>query len=125
MKSKVYFKTFGCRTNLFDTQTMIAHLKDYEVTLQEEESDVIVINSCTVTNGADIGVRQYISQFKKSTRIKSFLNRLWRSEQRESLLNQQMVDGVFGHSHKSDINSLLAKKDRFLKKGDLKLLIRQ
>ncbi|PUD72083.1 tRNA (N(6)-L-threonylcarbamoyladenosine(37)-C(2))-methylthiotransferase MtaB, partial [Helicobacter pylori] len=50
---KVYFKTFGCRTNLFDTQVMDENLKDFSATLEEQEADIIVINSCTVTNGAD------------------------------------------------------------------------
>lgn len=27
---KVYFKTFGCRTNIFDTQVMINNLQDFE-----------------------------------------------------------------------------------------------
>ena len=31
-KPKVYFKTFGCRTNVFDTQVMMSNLKDFEVT---------------------------------------------------------------------------------------------
>jgi tRNA A37 methylthiotransferase MiaB len=57
MKKKVYFKTFGCRTNLYDSQVMMSSLKDYEITQDESEADAIVINSCTVTNGADTHVR--------------------------------------------------------------------
>lgn len=30
MKPKVYFKTFGCRTNVFDSQVMMSALKDYD-----------------------------------------------------------------------------------------------
>ncbi|MDD2451889.1 MAG: hypothetical protein PHU67_08265, partial [Sulfurovum sp.] len=33
---KVFFKTFGCRTNQFDTQIMISKLKDYEISMDEE-----------------------------------------------------------------------------------------
>ena len=62
---KVYFKTFGCRTNQFDTQVMMSKLKDYELTLNELDSDIIVVNSCTVTNGADSSVRNYISSMKR------------------------------------------------------------
>jgi len=66
MPKKVYFKTFGCRTNLYDSQVMMSSLKEYEITQNEAEADVIVINSCTVTNGADTHVRSYISQIEKN-----------------------------------------------------------
>ena len=62
---KVFFKTFGCRTNIYDTQVMIENLKDFEVTEHEAEADIVVINSCTVTNGADTGVRSYINHASK------------------------------------------------------------
>jgi len=65
---KVYFKTFGCRTNLYDSQVMIGALKEYEVTQNEDEADAIVINSCTVTNGADTHVRTYISHIEKTSK---------------------------------------------------------
>ena len=58
---KIYFKTFGCRTNQFDTQVMMSKLKDFELTMSEDEADVIMVNSCTVTNGADSSVRAYIN----------------------------------------------------------------
>ena len=66
---KVYFKTFGCRTNMFDTQIMIENLGKYSLANDESDADAVVINSCTVTNGADTGVRQYVSKLKKIIRI--------------------------------------------------------
>ena len=62
---KVYFKTFGCRTNIFDTQIMMNRLSDFEVTQSEKDADIVVINSCTVTNSADSTARNYISSLKK------------------------------------------------------------
>ena len=47
-KQKVFFKTFGCRTNVFDTQVMMSNLKDFDITLDEKEASIVVINSCTV-----------------------------------------------------------------------------
>ena len=63
-RPKVYFKTFGCRTNLYDTQVMRENLSDFEATLEESEASIIVVNSCTVTNGADSGVRSYIRKIQ-------------------------------------------------------------
>ena len=72
-KPKVYFKTFGCRTNVFDTQVMMSNLKDFEVTQDESLADVVVINSCTVTNSADSTARGYINGLKKlSKNLSSF-----------------------------------------------------
>ena len=34
-KPKVFFKTFGCRTNLYDTQIMRENLGEFEHTLEE------------------------------------------------------------------------------------------
>ncbi|MGB9801864.1 MAG: tRNA (N(6)-L-threonylcarbamoyladenosine(37)-C(2))-methylthiotransferase MtaB, partial [Arcobacter sp.] len=42
-KPKVYFKTFGCRTNVFDTQVMMSNLKDFEITQDEKSANVVVI----------------------------------------------------------------------------------
>lgn len=64
-RPKVYFKTFGCRTNIFDTQVMISNLKDFDVTNNEKEANVVIINSCTVTNSADTTARSYINSLKK------------------------------------------------------------
>ena len=59
-KEKIYFKTFGCRTNIYDTELLKGYVKDYELTNDEGEADIVVVNSCTVTNGADSGVRAYV-----------------------------------------------------------------
>lgn len=117
---KVYFKTFGCRTNLFDTQVMIANLKHYTLTENENEADIIVINSCTVTNNADSGVRNYINQVKrKNPEAKVYFTGCGVTTQGETLFNDKALDGVFGHSEKESIEDLLAKEERFFEVGDL------
>ena len=62
---KIFFKTFGCRTNIYDTELLKSYIKDYEITNDEEVADIVVINSCTVTNSADSGVRNYINGVKR------------------------------------------------------------
>ena len=41
---KVYFKTFGCRTNIYDTQVMMANLCDFELTEDEHAADIAVVS---------------------------------------------------------------------------------
>ncbi len=118
---KVYFKTFGCRTNQFDTQVMISKLKEYELSDDELHSDYIVVNSCTVTNGADSSVRNYISSMKrKNPDAKIILAGCGSHSKGESLFNDKKVFGVMGHSEKEKINSILKNDKPFYQIGDLK-----
>jgi len=119
MKKKVYFKTFGCRTNLYDSQVMMSSLKDYEITENENEADAIVINSCTVTNGADTHVRSYISQVEKGSQAKIFLTGCGAHTKGEKLLKEKRVHGVFGQSEKQKIDFMLSQDKPFYDPGDL------
>jgi len=117
---KVYFKTFGCRTNQFDTQVMMSKLKDFELTMSEDEADMIVVNSCTVTNGADSSVRAYINgSNRKNPNAKVILAGCGSHSKGESLFESKKVFGVMGHSEKENINSILKKSSRFYEIGDL------
>lgn len=120
-KPKVYFKTFGCRTNVFDTQVMMSNLKDFETTQDEKEANIVVINSCTVTNSADSTARGYINSLKKlpnNPRVIFTGCGVWTKG--ESLFNEDKIDALFGHSEKEKINELLKKDERFFSAGDLK-----
>jgi len=119
MRKKVYFKTFGCRTNLYDSQVMMSSLKDYEITENEAEADAIVINSCTVTNGADSHVRSYISHVEKSSDAKLFLTGCGAHTKGEKLLKENRVHGVFGQSEKQKIDFMLSQDKPFYDPGDL------
>ena len=119
MRKKVYFKTFGCRTNLYDSQVMIGALEEYDLTEDESMADMIVINSCTVTNGADTHVRSYISNVEKKSKAKIFLTGCGAHTKGESLLSSGRVHGVFGQSEKLKIDTLLSKEESFYDKGDL------
>jgi threonylcarbamoyladenosine tRNA methylthiotransferase MtaB len=116
---KVYFKTFGCRTNLYDSQVMMSSLRDYEITQNEEEADAIVINSCTVTNGADSHVRSYIGHVEKSSDAKIFLTGCGAHTKGEKLLEEKRVHGVFGQSEKQKIDFMLSQDKPFYDPGDL------
>jgi MiaB-like tRNA modifying enzyme len=119
---KVYFKTFGCRTNQFDTQVMMSKLKDFELTMNEDDADVIMVNSCTVTNGADSSVRAYINgQNRKNPDAKVILAGCGSHSKGESLFADKKVFGVIGHSEKERINDILKFNDKpFYQIGDLK-----
>ena len=115
---KVFFKTFGCRTNISDTGVMMQNLKDFELTTNESEADIIVVNSCTVTNGADTGVRSYVNSASKLG-AKVIIAGCGAFSKGEELFAKNKVFGVFGHSEKEHINTLLKSEERFVQMGDL------
>ena len=117
-RPKVFFKTFGCRTNIYDTQVMIENLKDFDLVDNENDADIVVINSCTVTNGADSSVRAYTTK-QNSAGKKVFLVGCGAFSEGEKLFNKSRLFGVLGHSEKENINELLFSKSPFFKIGDL------
>ncbi len=117
---KVYFKTFGCRTNQFDTQVMISKIGACQIVQDELDSDVVVVNSCTVTNGADSSVRQYIASLKRKNKdVKVILAGCGSHSKGEELFDDGAVFGVMGHSEKEKIGELLSREERFYEIGDL------
>lgn len=64
MKRKVAFKTLGCRLNQFETDSIVTdfHKAGYEVVKFNEEADVYVVNTCTVTNQSDQKSKNTINQ---------------------------------------------------------------
>ena len=114
---KIFFKTFGCRTNIYDTELLKSYIKDYEITNDEEVADIVVINSCTVTNSADSGVRNYINGVKRRG-AKVILTGCGAVSKGKELFNSG-VFGVLGASKKSDLNELLKQEKPFFELGNL------
>lgn len=121
VSKKVFFKTFGCRTNIFDSQVMMNNLQDFEIVHSEAEADIVVINSCTVTNSADVTARSYINSLKKIKKTPRVIFTgcgVWTKG--ETLFKDNQIHALFGHSEKEKINELLKNETRFFEAGDLK-----
>ena len=99
---------------------MESNLKDFKVVKIEDEADIIIVNSCTVTNSADSNIRTYINRQNRDGK-KVVLGGCGAFSKGEELFKNKSVLGVFGHSEKQNINTLL-KKDSFFSLGDLSSL---
>ena len=65
MKKRVYIKTFGCQMNENDTKKMYILLSDeYEPTLNPEEADLILINTCSVREKPQHKVYSEVGRYK-------------------------------------------------------------
>lgn len=67
MSRKVAFHTLGCKVNTYETDAMEQMLLShgYEVVSFEEQADIYIINTCSVTNMADRKSRQMLHRAKK------------------------------------------------------------
>lgn len=64
-KQKVAFHTFGCKLNFSETSTISKMFSEQEfevVDINADELDVVVINTCSVTNAAEKKSRQFINK---------------------------------------------------------------
>ena len=96
------------------------NLVDAKIIQNEEEADIIVINSCTVTNSADSNLRHYISQVsRKNQKAKILVTGCAAHSIGEELYKNNKIFGVFGHSEKEKINEIINKQHRFYEIGDL------
>jgi len=64
---KVFFTTFGCKVNQYETQEMSELLSSsgYTIINNHKEADIIIVNSCTVTAEGVRKVRQTIRKLRK------------------------------------------------------------
>lgn len=122
IKKQVYFKTFGCRTNMFDSQVMMNNLDNFEITNDENSADIVIINSCTVTNSADTSVRSYVNHINNNTKAKVLLTGCGAHTKGEDLFKNDKVFGVFGQSEKQKIDQLLQQDTPFYELGDLEFV---
>lgn len=104
---------------MFDTQLMIEHIGVYELAKSESEADVVVVNSCTVTNGADTGVRQYISKVRsQNPNIKVLFTGCGVDTEGKKLYDAGKLDLVFAHSEKANIAKFFDANEKMFVEGD-------
>ncbi len=67
-EKKVAFYTLGCKVNQYETNGMIQIFTNagYKIVPFEEEANIYIINTCTVTNMSDRKSRQILRQAKKN-----------------------------------------------------------
>lgn len=115
---RVYVKTFGCRTNIYDSELIKQYAKDATLVENENDADIIVVNSCTVTNGADFDCRNYIHH-ANSLGKKVIMTGCGAISRGKELYENGDLFGVFGMSQKKDINKFISSKTPFYEIGNL------
>jgi threonylcarbamoyladenosine tRNA methylthiotransferase MtaB len=67
---KVYFHTFGCKANQYDTELVRQAFADQDVTSVADpaEADLAVVNTCTVTATAEAKMRSLVRRLARGNR---------------------------------------------------------
>lgn len=116
---KIFFKTFGCRTNIYDTELLRAYFSSAEIASSEEEADFVVVNSCTVTNGADSDVRNYLRRIARKEK-RAILAGCGAVSKGGELFKERLVWGVLGGENKDKLRGFLQENRPFFALGGLK-----
>jgi threonylcarbamoyladenosine tRNA methylthiotransferase MtaB len=64
---RVHYHTFGCKANQYDTERMRQELEARGTQTVEgsDEADLVVVNTCTVTNQADAQARRFVRRLHR------------------------------------------------------------
>lgn len=93
---KVVFKTLGCRLNQFETDALAMQFVNhgYEVSEDEEGADIVVVNTCTVTNQSNQKSRNVISHAgSKNASAKIFITGCMAVSHKDQL-NRKFPDAI-------------------------------
>lgn len=100
---RIAFKTFGCRANSNDTDSLYleAIRRGYTPVDENEAADAYVINTCTVTENADRDARQQAFRFKRQNQggLVAMVG-CYAQVGREELLKLPEVDFLVGTANK-------------------------
>jgi len=106
----VAFKTLGCRLNQFETDALVTsfHNAGYHVVEGDEQADVTIINTCTVTNQSDQKSRHTINHAAAKNRDGLVVvTGCMADNYKEKLEGQEQITYVVDNDRKSQIVELV------------------
>lgn len=111
---KLYLESYGCQMNYSDSEIVASILDEagYATTRDQEEADLILLNTCSIRDNAENRVRSRLRQFKqsKASRPHLIVGVLGCMAERlkEQLLEQEkLVDLVVGPDAYRDLPNLV------------------
>lgn len=123
--------TFGCKVNVADTNSLLKELSKYNIDLKDGDlnSDIHIINTCTVTSSADAQARNLIRKIDKNNKkslviitgcsvrnnYNFYKNLIKEFKENEYILLDNLKDDVVG---------FLVRRFNLVEKNKLKLFFR-
>ena len=112
MMSRIGFVSLGCPKNLLDTEVMLGHINKagYDITPEQEEADIIVINTCA-----------FIEDAKKES-IDNILDIAWLKE--NGNLKGIIVTGCLAERYREEIMKEFTEVDCVLGTGSVHSIVK-
>jgi threonylcarbamoyladenosine tRNA methylthiotransferase MtaB len=110
MKTRVSFYTFGCRLNQSETNTIEQTFRedDYTIVNIHNEADLVIINTCTVTENGDLETKRLVQKVSRlNPQAKIALIGCQAQIQKEKLSTLPNVHWIVGNAKKMDIKSII------------------
>jgi threonylcarbamoyladenosine tRNA methylthiotransferase MtaB len=110
---RVSFQTLGCRLNIFESDGLSNALKNAGIRTvsMEENPEIVIVNTCTVTNKADSKNRNIIrSAIKNHPGSQVWVTGCYAETDKSVIENIPGVTGVVGNTDKSNLPNLILEK---------------
>ena len=111
---KFYLKSMGCKSNQFEGQIVSQKLVEagYEEVKKLEDSEIFILNSCSVTHKSDNEARYHL-RHAKNLGLKTILTGCVAQIEKEKLLQESFIDAVYGNEDKFNIVELLKNDEDY------------
>ena len=113
----VYIETFGCKVNAYESNYIKQSLEasGFLFTTEIKVADVVVVNTCTVTNTADSKCKKFVRRVRRENHHCVLIVAGCSTQNNASDYEKMDIDILLGNRYKSKIPELL---DNYLKKKE-------
>ncbi|MBQ7450185.1 tRNA (N(6)-L-threonylcarbamoyladenosine(37)-C(2))-methylthiotransferase MtaB [bacterium] len=110
-----FIKTFGCKTNQIESQIIENRLIKAGYKKSEKDFEILLVNSCTVTNIADSKCLQFLRAAKNANpNIKTVLLGCMAQYKKEELKKHGFIDLILGNEEKLNIEKYLSFDENYV-----------
>lgn len=119
MSMKFTIITLGCKVNAYESEIMKEKLLKHGYLLEEESPDIVIINTCSVTNTADTKCKKMIRSTRKNHPNCILVVCGCMAQNHQEKLSSLQIDILIGNKEKSKIVELidhyLLTKEKYVK----------
>ena len=115
---KLYIESYGCQMNFSDSEIVASILakEGFNTTQQMEEADLVLVNTCSIREKAEVTVRKRLEKFNAVKRINpkmkvGVLGCMAERLKSKFLEEEKIVDMVVGPDAYKDLPNLVAEVD--------------
>lgn len=119
---RVGIYTLGCKVNTYESEFIISLFKNrgYEITSFDDNPDIYIINTCTVTNNSDRKDRKVINSIKNKKGIKVVCGCFVESAKDYDFSGIDIVIGNYNKSNIVDyVEDFIKNKKQIIKKDNI------